>query len=63
MILDEFKHNNNFEKEDILKNNNGKLPEKFDEDFEFLKKLVFRNDNFDPNVTVSGKLWLREIFL
>ena len=39
------------------------LPENFEMIYDHLKELVFVNDNYDPNLQVSGKLMLRELFM
>ena len=39
------------------------LPDNFEMIYDHLKELVFVNDNYDPNLQVSGKLMLRELFM
>ena len=40
-----------------------KLPEEFDMDHDFLSSLIFTDNNYDPNLVIDGKLWLRELFM
>jgi hypothetical protein len=35
----------------------------FDENYDFIKSQAFEDQNFDPDLKVSGKLWLRELFM
>ena len=60
--MEEFQHNMNFEKETIRKNHKN-LPEEFDMDHEFLSSLIFRDSNYDMDLVIDGKLWLRELFM
>ena len=52
----------NFTKEGIRKNHK-KLPDEFDMDHEFLSSLIFRDSNYDTELVIDGKLWLRELFM
>lgn len=51
-----------FEKE-AIKAKHKNLPEEFDMDHAFLSSLIFRDNNYDPNLIIDGKLWLRELFM
>ena len=62
LILNEFQHNHIFEKDEIRKRHR-RLPDEFDMDHTYLKKLVFRDDNYEAGQYVEGKLWLRELFM
>ena len=61
-IMEEFQHNMNFEKEKIQKNHKN-LPAEFEMDHTFLSSLIFRDNNYDMELTIDGKLWLREQFM
>ena len=63
LIMTNFQHNLIFDKETIKKNNNNKKPEEFDMDHEFLTSLFFSDGNYDPHIELSGKLWLRDLFM
>ena len=39
------------------------MPEEFDMDHKFLTDLMLKNKNFDPDLKLSGKLWLRDLFM
>ena len=39
------------------------MPEGFDMDFKFLQSLIFREKNYDENLVIDGKLWIRDLFL
>ena len=39
------------------------MPDNFETIYDHLKELVFVNKNFDPDLFISGRLWLRELFL
>ena len=57
-----FKNNAKVDKKTIM-NKFKKLPDNFSETYDYLKKLVLENRNFDPEFRIDGKLWLRELFL
>ena len=61
-IMEEFQHKMNFEKEKIQKNHKN-LPAEFEMDRTFLSSLIFRDNNYDMELTIDGKLWLREQFM
>ena len=61
-MLNEFRNNRNYKKEDILKKHK-KLPDNFDPVYEFLRKLAFKDNNVDVNKKIYGKLWIRELFM
>ena len=50
LIMTNFQHNLIFDKETILKNNKGEMPEEFDMDHKYLTSLMFRNKNFDADL-------------
>ena len=50
LIMTNFQHNLIFDKETILKNNKNVVPDEFDMDHKFLTALMFRNNNYDPNL-------------
>ena len=58
-----FQHKLIFDKDAIIKSNNNKRPDEFDIDHEFLTKLFFRDGNYDADLELSGKLWLRDLFM
>ena len=57
-----FKNNADRSKEEIM-NKTKKLPKNFSETYDYLKRLVLENKNFDLDMKVDGKLWLRELFM
>ena len=61
-IMEEFQHKHNFEKEKIMKNHKN-LPAEFEMDHNFLSSLIFKIDNYDMDLKIDGKLWLRELFM
>ena len=40
-----------------------KVPSDFDGIYDFLTELVYVNKNYDPDLEISGKLWLRELYI
>lgn len=62
-ILNEFQHNLKFDREAILERHKREVPEGFDMDFKFLQSLIFREKNYDENLVIDGKLWIRDLFL
>ena len=60
--MSEFQHKMNFDKAMIQKKHK-KLPQEFDMDHEFLSSLIFRNSNYETDLVIDGKLWLRELFM
>ena len=57
-----FKNNAKVDKKTIMSKFK-KLPDNFSVTYDYLKKLVLENRNFDPEFRIDGKLWLRELFL
>ena len=57
-----FKNNADRSKEEIMSKTK-KLPKNFSETYDYLKRLVLENKNFDLDMKVDGKLWLRELFM
>ena len=57
-----FKNNANIGIDEI-KAKYKKLPDNFSQTYNYLKRLVLENKNFDPNQKIDGKLWLRELFM
>ena len=57
-----FKNNANCEKDEIMKKFK-KLPKNFDKTYDYLKRLVLENKNFNFDLKIDGKLWLRELFM
>ena len=57
-----FKNNANCEKEEIMRKYK-KLPKNFNTTYDYLKRLVLENKNFNPDLKIDGKLWLRELFM
>ena len=56
-----FKIYNHMTKEEVMKKPN--LPKNFELIYDYLSQLVFVNENFDKNLQIDGRLWLRELFL
>ena len=52
----------NFDKA-VIQRKHKKLPQEFDMDHEFLSSLIFRNSNYETDLVIDGKLWLRELFM
>ena len=63
LIMTNFQHNLIFDKETIMKNNKNKKPDEFDMDHKYLTSLMFQDNNYDANLELSGKLWLRDLFM
>ena len=57
-----FKLNQDMTKEQIMVKYKN-LPDNFETIYDHLKEVVFVNKNFDPDLFICGKLWLRELFL
>ena len=56
-----FKITNNLTKEEVMKRKN--LPDNFELSYDYMAKLVFVDNNFDSDLQIDGRLWLRELFL
>ena len=63
MIMTNFQHNLVFDKRTILENNKNKMPDEFDMDHKFLTSCMFRDQNYEADLSLSGKLWLRDLFM
>ena len=63
LIMRNFQHNLIFDKKEILERNNNVKPDEFEMDHEFLSTLMFKYHNYDEDLTLSGKLWLRDLFM
>ena len=56
-----FKICNKLTREEVMKKPN--LPTNFELSYDYLAQLVFVDENFDKNLQIDGRLWLRELFL
>ena len=63
LILNEFQHNLRFDREAILERHKHKVPNEFDMDFKFLNSFILDYNNYDENLVLDGKLWVRDLFL
>ena len=57
-----FERNQDCSKEELM-GKFKKLPANFDTIYDFLSQLVYINKNYDPDLELSGRLWLRELYI
>ena len=57
-----FKLNQDCSKHVIMEKHNN-LPKEFENIYDYLQDLMYRNKNYDPNLEVNGRLWLRELYI
>ena len=57
-----FKLNQDCSKQVIIEKHSN-LPNEFGIIYDYLQDLMYRNKNYDPNLEVNGRLWLRELYI
>ena len=59
--LEIFKLNNHLTKEEVMLRSN--LPDNFELSYDYLTRLVLTDNNYDWDLKIDGRLWLRELFM
>jgi hypothetical protein len=64
-MLYEFQHRAIFDKEELKEAVGSSVANSdlFDLNFKFIRSQAFEDRNFDPDLKISAKLWLRELYM